>query len=106
MAAPTATDVADFLGQGADASVVALAGEHLPFVTATVRGYTRGAGFTTEGPADDLALVIVASAARLVTNPALAKSETVGAYSVTHGTFLGWTLPELAILNRYRKRAL
>lgn len=106
VAAPTATDVAGFLGQGDDASVVALAEEHLPFVTATVRAYTRGAGFTTDGPADDLALVIIASTARLVTNPALARSETVGAYSVTHGQFLGWTLPELAILNRYRKRAL
>lgn len=102
----TAQDVADFLGQGGDASVIALAGEHLPFVTATVKAYTRGAGFSDDGPADDLALVIVASTARLVTNPAVAKSETVGSYSITHGSFLGWTLPELAILNRYRKRAL
>ena len=102
---PTAQDVADFLGEGTDAAVVALAGKHLPFVTATVKAYTRGAGFSP-GPADDLALVIVASTARLVTNPALAKNETIGTYSVGHAGFLGWTLPEHAILSRYRKRAL
>lgn len=103
---PTAQDVADFLGEGSNGTVVALAGEHLPFVTATVKAYTRGAGFTNGAPADDLALVIIASTARLVTNPALAKSETVGTYSVGHAGFLGWTLPEHAILSRYRKRAL
>ena len=106
--APTAQDVAGFLGQSNDPTVVALAGEHLPFVTATVKGYTRGQGFGVASgePADDIALVIVASCARLVTNPALVRAETIGEYTVTHAAFLGWTLPEQAILNRYRKRAL
>lgn len=101
----TPSDVAAFLGQGDDPSLVALAREQLPFVTATVMGYVRGRGFTGDVPADDLALVIIASAARLVGNPDLTRSETIGDYSVTPGAFLGWTLPELAILNRHRKRA-
>lgn len=105
MAAATAADVAAFLGQPGDPAVIALAEEALPFVTATVRGYTRGRGFASDWYPDDLALVIVSSTARVVTNPALTRSESIGDYSVTHGAFLGWTLPELAILNGYRKRA-
>ena len=103
---PSAQQVADWLGEGDDATIRTLAEQHLPFVRATVHGYTRGRGFTDGVPADDLALVISASAARLVTNPALARSESVGDYSVNHAGFIGWTLPERAILNRYRKQAL
>lgn len=102
---PTARDVTDFLGQSSDATIVALAGEHLPFVMEAVRAYTRGSGFTAGIPADDLGLVIVASTARLAVNPALHRSEWVGDYRVNYGSFAGWTLPEQAILNRYRRRA-
>lgn len=103
---PTGQDVADFIGEGSDATVVERAAKLLPFVAETVKGYTRGQGFTPEGaPFDDVALVIVASAARLVTNPTLDESEGVGGYSHRPGRFDGWTLPELAILNRYRRRA-
>lgn len=102
---PAAGDVAKFLGQGDDPKVVALAEQHLPFVTATVKAYTRGKGFADGVPGDDLALVIVASCARLVRNPTMVESETVGPFSTAPGAFLGWTLPELAILHRYRRRA-
>lgn len=98
-------DVADFLGQGDDTAVVALAGEHLPIVTAMVSAYTRGKGFTAGEPADDLAAVIITSTARLVGNPTLARSVAIDDYSSNLGAFVGWTLPELAVLNRYRKRA-
>ncbi len=60
-------DVAEFLGAVGDTTVVARAEAHLPVVTAMVRAYTHGNGFGTDGvPADDLALVIIASTARSV----------------------------------------
>lgn len=104
----TPQDVADFLGRGDDARAVALAGEHLPVVTSMVRAYVRDRGFdeTTGEPADDLAAVIVSSCARLLANPEHTVEQTTGPFSIRQGIFNGWTLPELAILHRYRKRAL
>lgn len=107
MAEPSASDVVAFLGRPGDAATLTLAGEHLPTVRAMVRAYVRGNGFdTSDVPSDDLAAVIVSSCARLVVNPSLTIEDTAGPYSVRHGTFSGWTLPELAVLHTYRKRAL
>lgn len=98
--------VADYLGRGDDVAFVALAGQHAEIVTAFVKAYVRGRGFDTAGfPGDDLAAVIVTSAARLVTNPELGGQQSVGAYTTTPGVLDGWTLPELAVLHRYRRRA-
>lgn len=102
---PTPQDVADFLGKGADEQTLVLAEQHLPLVTAMVKAYVRSRGFTGNEPADDLALVIIASTARLVTNPEHTIEQTVGAFSVRHAVFNGWTLPELAVLHQYRRRA-
>lgn len=101
----TGPDVADFLGQGDDADVVALAWLHVPLVTAIVRTYTRNKGFTSDGPSDSLAAVIITASARLITNPAQAREERIGDYAVTPATFDGFTLPELMVLNTYRKRS-
>lgn len=101
--APDGQDVADFLGQGDDAATVALAGEHATIITAMVRGYTRGTGFNDGKPAEDLAAVITTATARLVANPEQSRYG-VGSVQVYSG-FTGWSLPELFILNRYRKRA-
>lgn len=101
----SAQQVADFLGQGDVPETLALAGAQLPFVLATVEAYTRGRGFVAGEPGPDVALVVIASTARLVSNPDLKRSEKIGDYEVTPGAFLGWTLPELAILHRYRRRA-
>lgn len=107
MAEPTATDVVAFLGRPGDAATLALATQHLPTVRAMVKAYVRSKGFDPiTGPSDDLEAVIVSSCARLVVNPSLTLEETSGPFSVRHGTFAGWTLPELAILHTYRKRAL
>jgi hypothetical protein len=103
---PTAEDVAAFLGRTGDAATVALASQHLPIVTQMVRAYVRGNGFTDETPGDDLAAVIVSCAARAVANPEQTVAQDVGPFSIRHGMFNGWTLPELAILHRHRKRAL
>jgi hypothetical protein len=105
MATPTAQNVADFLGQGDDTQLVALAGEHLPIVTAMVERYVRGRGFTNGEPDDPIAAVIVSSTARLVNNPSGTEYQATGPFQIRPGVFNGWTLPELAILHSYRARA-
>lgn len=105
MAEPVAADVAAFLGRSGDAATVALAEQHLPVIRAMVKAYTRGRGFTDDVPADDVALIIVSSCARLVSNPAHTVAEQVDDFSVRHAVFDGWTLPELAVLHQYRRRA-
>lgn len=103
MSAPDGADVAAFLGQGDDPELVALAGQHVTIVTAMARAYTRDNGFTGNEPADDIAAVITTATARLVANPEQIAT-TTGSVAV-NGGFTGWTLAELFVLNRYRKRA-
>jgi len=106
MALPTAQQVADFLGRGDDTAAVALAGEHLPIVTAMVRRYVRGKGFVGTVDCDeDVAAVIISSTARLTNNPTMTTFSAIDDAQVRQGTFNGWTLPELAILHSYRARA-
>ncbi len=99
--------MADFLGQRDDLTVADLADTHLPLVTAFVRAYTGGRGFdaTTGDPVADVAAVIVTATARLVKNPTHNVTESIGDYAIRYGTLEGWTLPELAVLHRYRRRA-
>lgn len=101
----TPADVLAFLGQPEDAGTVGLP-EHIATATAMVKAYTRGRGFL--GPdlvEDDVKAVIVSSAARLHRNPTLDRTQTAGPFTHTPGVFNGWTLPELAVLHRYRTRA-
>lgn len=106
MTAPTGATIASFLGQSGDTTLIALAGEHLPVITAMVRAYTRDEGFSPTGePAADLAAVITTATARLVANPEQVEESSIGSYRVKGG-FAGWTLAELFVLNRYRKKAL
>ena len=104
MAAVTAQDVADFLGQGSDPSVVALAGEHLPIITAMARAYTRGVGFTDGAPNEEIAAVITTATARLMAHPTQLEQRIGETY--TRQGFHGWTLAETSVLNRYRRTAL
>lgn len=105
MTAPSPQAVASFLGRADDTSIYYLADEHLTLVTAFVNAYTRGRGFTVaEGPNDDLAAVIITATARLLTNPAQVERETADGYEAV-GRLDGFTLPELAVLHRYRRRA-
>lgn len=74
-------------------------------VTEMVRAYVRGNGFDEYGdPNESLGAVIVSASARLMANPELTRQQTAGPFSISHGTFNGWTLPELAILHTYRRR--
>lgn len=101
--APTGEDVAEFLAQGDNLGVVALAQEHTTIVRAMARAYTRGNGFQGEDVADDIAAVITTATARLVANPEQLHY-AVGSARIS-GAFKGWTLAETFVLNRYRKRA-
>ncbi len=102
---PDGQDVADFLGMGDDDTLVALAGQHAGIVLAMARSYTRGVGFDTDddGLAGDLAAVITTATARLLANPEQTRYG-VGSAQVYSG-FTGWSLPELFVLNGYRRRA-
>lgn len=108
--AVSGTDVAAFLGQGDNLELVALADQHATIISAMAQAYTRGQGFDDSGnPGDDLAAVITTATARLVTHPdqVPSKTQTAGSMSMAENGagFTGWTLAELFVLNRYRKRA-
>lgn len=104
MPAVTGETVAAFLGEGTDTTLVALAEQHAAIVTAMARAYTRGNGFTGAEPNDEITAVITTATARLVANPEQINT-TTGSVAVAGG-FSGWTLAELFVLNRYRRKAL
>ena len=101
----TPHDVASLLGRSDEDDLIDLAEQVLPIVTAQVRGYTRDRGFSGDEPAADIAAVVMTSAARLTANPENLRAEAIGDYNVQRQVNDGWTLTELAILNRYRRRA-
>ncbi|VEG40301.1 Uncharacterised protein [Mycolicibacterium flavescens] len=96
-----------FLGRHSDTTLEASAEQAIPVVTTMVKAYVRGSG---EGwaPNEELEAVIVTAAARLITNPGgIPVDNQAGQFTHSlRGAFTGWTLAELAVLNRYRKRAL
>lgn len=102
MAAYNAADLAAYLQQDIDTATAMLV---LKVATDAAKAYTRGQGFTGGVPGDDVAAVILTSAGRVYVNPAHTQSETIDDYTVRHAGFTGWTLPELAVLNTYRRRA-
>lgn len=101
----TGQDVADFLGQGTNTPLVALAGEHVTIITAMARAYTRGRGWdeVTGDPSPDLAAVITTATARLVANPQQLR-HSVGDVAF-NDSFRGWSLAETYVLNAHRVRA-
>lgn len=103
MATVTGQQVADFLGQGDNPELVALAGQAVPIVTTMAKAYTRDRGFTADVPNTEIASVITTASARLVANPEQLATD-VGAVSI-RGGFTGWSLAEQCVLNRYRVMA-
>lgn len=101
----TAADVAAFLGKSGNAATEAMAAQHLSVVTAMAHGYTRGAGFDETGaPFEDVGAVILTATARLMANPTQL-AQSAGPF-VLNGGFSGWSLAEIFVLNRHRKKAL
>lgn len=107
-------DVAALMGQPDNPDLIAVIDKALETIRALVYAYTRGNGFSgvwpnpelpnPELPNPELRAVIRTATARLTANPEQVAS-TVGGVTVGAG-FNGWSLAELAVLNRYRKRAL
>lgn len=96
-----------FVNRPGDPELMGLANAQLPVVEAFIHGYTRGRGFQAFGvlPAEPgLQMVMVSAVARLLTNPEGLKQYQLGDYMERPAVLNGWTLAELAILNRYRKR--
>lgn len=89
-----------------DGALEESAEQAIPVVSTMVRAWVRGTG---EGwtPNDELEAVIVTATARLITNPGqIPVDHATGPFTQSlRGSFTGWTLAELAVLNRYRKRA-
>lgn len=104
MVAATAEQLNTLLGQQVDTTRLDAV---LAVVKAMAATYTRGQGFTNGDPAEDLAAVILTASARLLVNPSqVPHRDRMGAVeSDWRGGFIGWTLVELAVLNRYRERA-
>jgi hypothetical protein len=76
----------------------------VPLITSIAKSYTRGLGFDEDdAPNAEIAAVITTASARLFANPEQLPYD-VGAVSM-RGGFNGFNLAELAVLNRYRKRA-
>ena len=107
MTAPTYSDLAALL-EGRYAVEPGRGAAEMEIITAMAKSYTRGEGFDADGtPAPDVRAVIHTATARLHAHPAQIRySEARGPESVSfYDGFSGWTLAELAVLNRYRVRA-
>ncbi|MFD6134572.1 hypothetical protein [Isoptericola sp. NPDC060257] len=104
MPAPSAEQVAGYLGKADEVAIVSLAQQHLPIVTAFVRAYVRGNGFADSEPNADLEAVIVSACARLTANPEQVSRYQTADYAENPAVLHGFTLPELAILHLYRRR--
>lgn len=81
---------------------------HIDTAMALIEGYTRGNHANARGELrKGIESVILTVAARLQANPGqITRRDQAGSFSTHRGPgFNGFTLAELAILNRYRKRA-
>ncbi|CCK53031.1 Conserved protein of unknown function [Mycobacterium canettii CIPT 140060008] len=106
MATVSEADVAGLLN-----TTISSPGAAIPIITAMAKAYTRGRGFddgpTADEPNTEIAAVITTASARLAANSRqLNASTTTPDITIDKRTFFqGWTLAELAVLNRYRVRA-
>lgn len=76
---------------------------------ALIAGYCRGCHVDRAGEyRDGIKAVVITVGARIAANPAqVTVRDTAGEFSRSRGAgFSGFTLAELAVLNRYRKRAV
>ncbi|OBK84674.1 hypothetical protein A5649_03995 [Mycolicibacter heraklionensis] len=99
---PTPESLGEYLGVPVTAAQAAAV---INVVKAMVSAHTRGVGFTDGELNDQLSSVILSASARLLMNTTGVVQESMGPVMVRHGDAFGFTLPELMVLNRYRKRA-
>jgi hypothetical protein len=101
----TSADLAALMGRPVDSQQGAAV---LSIVAALARSYTRGEGFTVDGPCDEIRAVILGASLRLLAHPRqIQMSESAGPESASYATgFTGWTIPERAVLDSFRVVAL
>lgn len=77
-------------------------------LTTVAKAYTRGNGFDGNAPNDDIRAAITLAAARLAANgrQSLDRKKVDDVEREFRSSFQGWSLAELAVLNRYRKTAM
>lgn len=110
-AASNAETLLRFVGRPVDPVSLEQARNALDVAAGLARSYTRDKGWDASsgvvsagGPTNpDLERVILSAAARLMANPGGVEIEANG--QKLAGGFAGWTLAELSVLNRWRKRA-
>ncbi|WP_067852158.1 hypothetical protein [Mycolicibacterium wolinskyi] len=103
MPTPTSTDLAAYTSTTVTADQATAV---IGVVKAMVSAHTRGVGFTADEPNDELSAVILSASARLLANTSGVVREQMGGLEVQYGSAaFGFTLPELGVLNRYRKMA-
>lgn len=108
---PTAEQLSQLLGQQlppGDFATEDRLNAVLNIVSALAKSYTRGNGWTDDEPAEDMEAVIYTAAMRWLANPSqIPQRQEMGTFVTDlRGGFIGWSLVELAVLNRYRERAL
>lgn len=104
----TTSELIEYVG-ATGRNVVAQATAAIAEAEAYVEGYTRGNHRTPAGsPRAGIKWVVLSVAGRILANPGkVSTKEQIGAFSFYVGDgFNGFNLAELAILNRYRKRAI
>jgi hypothetical protein len=103
VATPTSADLAALLGR----TVTQEQGDAvISVVSAMASAHTRGVGFADSEPNAEIRAVILAASARMISNPAGIRTETVGPESVSYSPFIGFTVGELVVLDRYRVKAM
>ena len=103
---PTGLDVATLLGRRDDTIFVGQCSAALEIQIEFVKGFTRGHGFEDDQSLpSDLRAVTISSAARLASNPLALRGESAESYAMAAGFDGSFTRAEVAVLNRYRKRA-
>ena len=102
--AVTAANLLEFLGQPSDSALLAQAGQVVTVASAMVGAYCRGRHLDDQGASKQgIDEVVLTVAARLFANPEQLAYDS-GSVSM-RGGLTGFTLVELAVLNRYRKQA-
>lgn len=98
-------DLLKWLGQDtSNPEALAQAQQAITTVTAMIGAYCRGQHLKSDGSSrDGIDEVVLTAASRLLANPEQLAYDS-GSVSM-RGGFTGFTLVELAVLNRYRKRA-
>lgn len=78
--------------------------EALRVVYGYAKAFTRGRGFLSDVPTDELASVIVSAAARLAASPTMKTSVVVGPTTLQFRPFDSFTMAERQVLHRLRQR--